>query len=141
MTAIALDAAEPQEAEGSRLADEIARAMHSRPLMSRLARVETSFGPPAGAAPSEDASTDAGAPPPLPQDDAAPLAPAFTASIEELIDDTTADAAAAAPPTADWLDAARRERSRDRLRNIAAWFTTFAIVGSIVGVAWLMLRV
>jgi hypothetical protein len=140
MTAIALDAAEPQEAEGSRLADEIARAMHSRPLMSRLARVETSFGAPATLA-ERAADVDAGSPPPIQQDGDAPLEPALTASIEELIDDTTAGAAAATPPSADWLDAARRERSRDRLRNVAAWFTTFAIAGSIVGAAWLMLRV
>lgn len=142
--------AEPEGPDGRRLADEIARAMHYRPLMSRLARVETAFTEPEGAAAPplvRDAAFAAAeaviadtAPPPVPQSAAAlPATFAYSASIEELIADA-ADAVTSAPPSAEWLSNARRERQRDRMRNAAAWLTTFAIAGSIVGAALLMIR-
>ena len=142
--------AEPAGPDGRRLADEIARAMHYRPLMSRLARVEPTFTDPEGAsapplmqhAPfaADDAAT-ADAPPPIPQTDAAvlPATFAYSASIEELIADA-ADSVTSTPPSAEWLSKARRERQRDRMRNAAAWLTTLAIAGSIVGAALVMIR-
>jgi len=142
--------AEPEGPDGSRLADEIARAMHYRPLMSRLARVETAFTEPDGtSAPplvTDGAFAAAGAaiadsaPPPIPQSAAAlPATFAYSASIEELIADA-ADSVTSVPPTADWLDKARRERQRARMRNVGAWLTTLAIAGSIFAAALLMLR-
>lgn len=143
--------AEPEGEDGHRLADEIARAMHYRPLMSRLARVEPTFtGPKATNAPplmrdaafaaAEAAMADT-APPPIPQSDAAllPATFAYSASIEELIADA-ADSVTSTPPSAEWLNKARRERQRTSIRNVAAWLTTLAIAGSIIAAALLMLR-
>lgn len=143
--------AEPEGADGRRLADEIARAMHYRPLMSRLARVEPTFTEPEGrsvpplmrdaAFATDEAATADTPPPPIPQRDAAvlPATFAYSASIEELIADA-ADSVTSAPPSAEWLNKARRERQRTRMRNVAAWLTTLAIAGSIIATALLMLR-
>ncbi len=140
MTAIATaDAAEPNETDGGRLAEEIARAMHNRPLMSRLARVGNNGGQGGAAQPRPDATLDASRlPPPSPQDDAPP-GPALTASIEELIADV-GRTVTGTPPSADWLRKAKSERRRDRMRNVAAWFTTLGIAAAIVGSALFMLR-
>lgn len=124
--------------EDRQLADDIARVMHHRPLMSRLARVETAHGEAAGfvaksatrVAPNQPAPAAAATLPPLPTD---------PRSIEEVIDDL--DHVAAPPPSAAWLDKARREHRRERMRNAMAWVTTLAIAGSIVAVAFLLLRV
>jgi hypothetical protein len=125
--------------EDRQLADDIARVMHHRPLMSRLARVETAHGEAAGfvaksatrVAPNQPAPAAAATlPPPISVD---------PRSIEEVIDDL--GHVAAPPPSAAWLDKARREHRRERMRNAMAWVTTLAIAGSIVAVAFLLLRV
>lgn len=125
-------------AEDRQLADDIARVMHHRPLMSRLARVETAHGDAAGAvaksamrlAPAPAAPTETEGPPPLPAD---------PRSIEEVIDDL--GYAASPPPTAAWLDKARRSQQKERARHAVAWVTTLAIAGVIVAAAGLLLRV
>lgn len=119
------------------LADDIARVMHHRPLMSRLARVEAEHGnaeahtakPTPQAIPESSASAEIAASPPRPAD---------ARSIEEVIDDL--DQAPAPPPSAEWLDNARRAHRTARLRHAAAWATTLAIAVAIIGVALLLLR-
>ena len=56
-----------------------------------------------------------------------------------MIDDL--DHVASPPPSAEWLDKARREHRQERTRNAMAWVTTLAIAGTIVAVAFLLLRV
>ena len=125
--------------EDRQLADDIARAMHHRPLMSRLQRVEAMHGGADGAvaqtaarlAPVPAAPPSISAlPPPIPVD---------PRSLDEVIDDL--GHVASSPPSADWLDNARRERRRQRNRNALAWVTTVLIAGSIVAAAFLLLRV
>ena len=126
-------------AEDRQLADDIARAMHHRPLMSRLQRVEAMHGNADGAvvrtasrlAPVPAAPPGIGAlPPPIPVD---------PRSLDEVIDDL--GHVASPPPSAEWLDNARRERRRLRNRNALAWVTTVAIASTIVAAAFLLLRV
>ena len=125
--------------EDRQLADDIARAMHHRPLMSRLQRVEAMHGGADGAvartaarlAPVPAAPPSISAlPPPIPVD---------PRSLDEVIDDL--GHVASAPPSAEWLDNARRERRRQRNRNALAWVTTVAIASTIVAAAFLLLRV
>lgn len=104
--------------------------------MSRLARVEAAHGnaemhtaKPAPRAIPESLSAEIAASPPLPAD---------VRSIEEVIDDL--DQGAAPPPSAKWLDNARRAHRTARLRHAAAWATTLAIAVAIIGVALLLLR-
>ncbi len=123
-------------AEDRQLADDIARVMHHRPLMSRLARVEDAHGNPAVAvaksamrlAPAAQAETEE--PPPIPAD---------PRSIEEVIDDL--GYVASLPLSAEWLDKARRSQQKERARHAFAWVTTLAIAGVIVAAAGLLLRV
>ncbi len=125
--------------EDRQLADDIARAMHHRPLMSRLQRVEALHGNADGAvtrtasrlAPVPAAAPNATAlPPPIPVD---------PRSLDEVIDDL--GHVAATPPSAEWLDNARREQRRQRNRNALAWVTTVVIASTIVAAAFLLLRV
>lgn len=127
------------------LAQEIAKAMQP-PLMSRLARVQSSFGELAGVDAVEVAPA-APVPPPIPALQlpiaaqpaaviAARLAP--SPALMDLIADDP-DAGFATPPSAAWLGKARRERNRARLRNALAWLTTLAIGGGIVASMMLML--
>ncbi len=125
--------------EDRQLADDIARAMHHRPLMSRLQRVEVMHGNAAGAvaksatrlAPAPSApSPDEALPPPLPAD---------PRSLDEVIDDL--GHFAAPPPSTEWLEKAQRQHRRERRRNALAWLTTLGIAGTIVTVAFLLLRV
>ena len=44
------------------------------------------------------------------------------------------------PSSAEWLGKAQRERSRARLRNVAAWVATLAIGASIIATTALMLQ-
>lgn len=125
--------------EDRRLADDIAHVMHHRPLMSRLARLDAAHGDAAGeiaksaAELSPPPSTPAAAEPP------APLLPSDPRSIEEVIDDL--GYVASPPPSAEWLDKARRAQRKERARHAMAWITTLAIAGTIVATASLMLRV
>ena len=82
-------------------------------------------------APSQPAPAAAETPP--------PIVSADPRSIEEVIDDL--DHVATTPPSTAWLDKARREHRRERTRNAMAWLTTLAIAGTIVAVAFLLLRV
>jgi hypothetical protein len=127
--------------EDRQLADDIARAMHHRPLMSRLQRVEVMHGNAAGAVaksatrlapvPSTPAAAPAQAlPPPIPTDQR---------SLDEVIDDL--GHFAAPPPSTEWLEKAQRARRRERTRNALAWVTTMGIASTIVAVAFLLLRV
>lgn len=123
--------------EDRQLADDIARAMHHRPLSKRLARVESSHADAAdfvarssGVATPDASATDsdieffAQAPDPR--------------SIEEVIDDL--GYAASAPPSAQWLENARRAHREARVSHALGWVTTLAIACSIIGVALLFLR-
>ncbi len=127
------------------LAQEIAKAMQP-PLMSRLARIQSSFGlaepdheghaapaaemPPAIPAPQ----LPVGAQPATPI--AAPLPP--SPALMDLIADDP-DAGFSTPPSVEWLGKARRERNRARMRNALAWLATLAIGGAIVAGTMLML--
>jgi hypothetical protein len=121
--------------EDRQLANDIARVMHHRPLISRLARVEAMHGNTAGAVHSV-ASGLAGAPA-LAETTPASL-DADPRSIEEVIDDL--GYSASPPPSAQWLDKARREQRQERARHAMAWVTTSVIAATIVGGAFLLLR-
>lgn len=120
------------------LAEDIARAMHHRPLMSRLARVEAAHGDPAGAVTKSAARLAPNPSAPAVAEAAPPLLSVDPRSIEEVIDDL--GYVASKPPSAEWLDKARREHRKERARNAIAWVTTLAIAATIVGVAFLLLR-
>ncbi len=127
------------------LAQEIAKAMQP-PLMSRLARLQGSFGE----LTSVDAVEEAPAalvPPPVPAPQlpiaaqpaaaiAARLAP--SPALRDLMADDP-DAGFSAPPSAAWLGKARRERNRARLRNALAWLATLVIGSGIVAATMLAL--
>lgn len=125
--------------EDRQLADDIARAMHHRPLMSRLQRVEAMHGGADGAV-VRSASRLAPVPAPAPSTAALPPPlPVDSRSLDEVIDDL--GHVASPPPSADWLDNARRERRRQHNRNALAWVTTVVIASTIVAAAFLLLRV
>lgn len=121
------------------LASDIARAMHHRPLMSRLQRVEAMHGNADGAV-VRSASRLAPVPAPAPSTAALPPPiPVDSRSLDEVIDDL--GHVASPPPSAEWLDNARREQRRQRNRNALAWVTTVMIASTIVAAAFLLLRV
>jgi hypothetical protein len=60
-------------------------------------------------------------------------------SLEEVIDDLGYEASP--PPSAEWLDKARREQRAERRRHAIAWVTTLGIAGTIVASASLLLRI
>ena len=124
--------------EDRQLADDIARVMHHRPLMSHLARVETAHGEAAGFVAKSATRLAPNLPAPAAAETLPPPISADPRSLEEVIDDL--DHVATTPPGATWLDTARREHRRERMRNAMAWVTTFAIAGSIVAVAFFLLR-
>jgi hypothetical protein len=113
------------------LAQEIAKAMQP-PLMSRLARIQSSFGL---AQPDHEAHAAPAAemPPAMPM-----AAPSHSPALMDLIADDP-DAGFSTPPSVEWLGKARRERNRARLRNALAWLATLAIGGTIVAGTMLML--
>lgn len=119
--------------EDRQLADDIARAMQHRPLMKRLARVEAGHG---GAAEFVAQTKTQAVPAPTAAN--APQQPLDPRSIEEVIDDL--GYAAAPPPSAQWLDNARRAHREARMSHAIAWATTLAIAASIIGMALLLLR-
>lgn len=141
---------EPIQSERD-LAAEIARVMHQRPLMNRLARVDSAY---AGAPPDEGPPDEVpaqprehSAPPVLQQP--MPSKPVGTTSSQtQSAHGTTSSQTQAAhgatierqpqrertspPRSADWLGKARREHNRARLMNAFAWLSTVAIGGTII---------
>ncbi|MGZ5851054.1 MAG: hypothetical protein ACXWJH_00605, partial [Hyphomicrobium sp.] len=98
------------------LAQEIAKAMQP-PLMSRLSRIQRSFGEPAEAGTHDSPAPAAGSPLPVPE--AAAPSPMSAAMRDLMADDP--DAGFSTPPSAAWLGKARRERNRARLNDAIAW--------------------
>ena len=120
-------------ADDRQLADDIARAMRHRPLMSRLGRVDAvNAKTPVAAVRATPlaAVPDAAEPPPVAED---------PRSIEEVIDDL--GYAASPPPSAQWLDKARSAQRAERRRHAIAWVTTLGIAGAIVASASLLLHI
>lgn len=139
----------PDEAQ---LADEIARVMHDRPLMSRLERVGQAYG----TEPSGRVHTlrppmhprVAATPPPVPSyayepnrfqaAEQAAIDSAQTAAVFGFRADND-DVVVVPPPSAEWLEKARRERSIARLRNVLAWAAAIGIGAGIISAATLIL--
>lgn len=122
------------------LAEDIARAMQHRPLMSRLARIEAAYAELPGVLPPRAAS----APPPIPANQDAPPSPlaangAPATPIDQLMEEFGAETTTP-PSSAEWLGKARRERNRARMRNVAAWFATLTIGGTIIALTTLMIK-
>lgn len=116
------------------LAAEIARAMHRRPLMKRLARIESVYV----SVPTENGSTQSGEPNSAPilsspamlsQPAALTLSPAHHAPVEHCQPQSERTSP---PRSAEWLGKARRQRNRERLKNALAWLSTMAIGGTII---------
>jgi len=132
---------EPTQSERD-LAAEIARAMHRRPLMNRLARIESAH---AGVLP-ENGLTQSGqpssapilSPPPMPSHAAvATSSPAQAAPIDSVQNHWEGFSP---PGSTEWLSKARRERNRSRLKNGLAWLSTVAIGGMIIASTILALQ-
>ena len=123
--------------EDRQLADDTARVMHHRPLISRLARVEAMHGNPASTVTNTASNLAFAGAPALAEATPAHL-DADPRSIEEVIDDL--GYSASPPPSALWLDKARREKRQERTRHAMAWVTTFVIAATIVGGAFVLLR-
>jgi hypothetical protein len=123
------------------LAEDIARAMQHRPLMSRLARIEAAYTDEApGVLPSRVSET--ALPPPIPVNVNPPETLAANASalpIEQLMEEFGADEPIL-PSSAEWLGKARREHAHARLRNFAGWFATLTIGGSILALVTLIIK-
>jgi hypothetical protein len=104
------------------LAAEIASAMHQRPLMNRLAHVESAYagGPP----------DNGWAQPPMPSQPvgatSSPTQAAHAVPVQPQRERTSP------PRSSEWLSKARRERNRERLRNAFAWLSTVVIGGTII---------
>ncbi len=135
---------EPIQSERD-LAAEIARVMHQRPLMNRLARVESAYaGAPPDKGPPDKGPPDEG--PPQPREHSSP--PVLQQPMPSKPVGTTSSQTQAAhgatierqpqrertspPRSAAWLGKARRERNRARLMNAFAWLSTVAIGGTII---------
>ena len=131
---------EPIQSERD-LAAEIARVMHQRPLMNRLARVESAY---AGAPPDEGPPDEV---PPQPREHSSPPVLRQPPMPSKPVGTTSSQTQAAhgatierqplrerttPPRSADWLGKARRERNRARLMNAFAWLSTVAIGGTII---------
>ncbi len=129
-------AAEPEEAHDPELerylVQEIARASRRRPLMKRLERVESAYAELPGNLPASAAAPPL--PPPLPSLDVAPApaSPAFIAPIDQLMEAFGENLDTDPPPSAEWLETARRERRQARHRTAFAWIATLAIGAAII---------
>ena len=124
------------------LAEDIARAMQHRPLMSRLARIEAAYTDEVpGVLPARMSETTL--PPPIPVNDGPPATLAVNGSaampIDQLMEEFGAEVPAL-PSPAEWLGKARREHAHARLRNVAAWFATLTIGGSILALVTLVIK-
>lgn len=121
--------------EDRQLADDIARAMHHRPLLSRLSHVEAIHGDAAAAL--ANAVPSATNPQEIGSLESAPPLGDFR-SLEEVIDDLGQPPGP--PPSAQWLENARLTHRQNRVSHVVAWITTLCIAVSIVGVAALLFR-
>ena len=124
--------------EEHQLASEIAQAMNRRPLLSRLARVEPKHP---DAAEFAARATEKAAPEAFTENEGevhAP-APADPRSLDEVIDDL--GQVTMTPPSAEWLENARRAHRQEKVSNVIAWATTLVIAVGIIGLAALLLRV
>ena len=128
------------------LADKIASAMYDRPLMSRLERVGAAYAPPPlvpNSAPRAAIGPNpAMTPPPIPgQQRGVHLSATGMghAPVDGFFADND-DVPTSPPPSAEWLKKARRERSRARRSNAAAWLATLAIGGAIISTTMLVLQ-
>ena len=126
---------EPIQSERD-LAAEIARAIHQRPLMNRLARVESTY---AGAPPDKgSAQPPEHSSPPVLQQQPMPSKPVGTTSSQTqaahgaTIERQPQRERTSPPRSADWLGKARRERNRARLMNAVAWLSPVAFGGAII---------
>jgi hypothetical protein len=127
------------------LAQEIAKAMQP-PLMSRLARIQSTFAGLAEPDHEAHATPPMEIPPPISvphltvgAQPAMPVAaPPPSPALTDLMADDP-DAGFSTPPSVAWLGKARRERNRARLSNALAWLATLAIGGGIVAGTMLML--
>ena len=122
------------------LAVEIARVMHQRPLMNRLARVESAY---AGAPPDKGPPDEGPAQPrehssppvlqqPMPSKPVGTTSSQTQAAHGATIERQPQRERTSPPRSADWLGKARRERNRARLMNAFAWLSTVAIGGTII---------
>ena len=140
------DRDQDNEAE-QELAARLSRTMNHRPLMNRLARVQAAYhDTPRAPEPPVVASV----PPPLPppeEEPSQPLAGAQAAAetpsrpIAELMQEFGGEPVELPEASTAWIGNAERERGRNYIHNIAAWFATAAIGCSVVGIVVLMLRV
>ncbi len=131
---------EPIQSERD-LAAEIARVMHQRPLMNRLARVETAYagappdkGPPdeGPAQPREHSSPPVLQQPPMPSKPVGTTSSQTQSAHGATIERQPRGERTSPPRSAAWLGKARRERNRARLMNAFAWLSTVAIGGTII---------
>ncbi len=126
---------EPIQSERD-LAAEIARAMHQRPLMNRLAHVESAYAgvPPdkGSAQPREHSSAPVLEQPPMPSKPVGTTSSQTQAAHGATIERQAQRERTSPPRSADWLGEARRERNRARLMNAVAWLSTVAIGGAII---------
>ncbi len=135
---------EPTKSETD-LAAEIARAIHRRPLMNRLAQVKPAY---AGEL-HQNGSTilgDSGSAPAL-SPTTRPSQPVFAASspvqaaYSMPIEGLQPQQERTSPPqTADWLGKAQRERNRARIKNALAWLSTVAIGVTIIVTTMMVLQ-
>ena len=126
---------EPIQSERD-LAAEIARVMHQRPLMNRLARVESAYvgvPPDKGSAqPPEHSSPPVLEQQPMPSKSVGTTSSQTQAAHGATIERQPQRERTSPPRSADWLGKARRERKRARLMNAVAWLSTVAIGGAII---------
>ncbi len=126
---------EPIQSERD-LAAEIARVMHQRPLMNRLARVESAYAgaPPdkESAQPREQSSPPVLRQPPMPSKPVGTTSSQTQAAHGATIERQPQRERTTPPRSAAWLGKARRERNRARLMNAFAWLSTVAIGGTII---------
>lgn len=128
------------------LAEEIARAMARRPLMSRLASIQEARAEVASTLDRFEAATvvtDDALPPPVPSLSEPPPLPEMSeaeadARFAEVFDETLPPTTP--PSSVEWLRRARRERRRERLRQAGGWLATIAIGATIIGTTAMMLQ-
>lgn len=128
------------------LAEEIARAMARRPLMSRLASIQEARAEVASTLDRLEATTiaaDDALPPPIPSPSEPPPLPQMSeeeadARFAEVFDETLPPTTP--PSSVEWLRRARRERRRERMRQAGGWLATIAIGATIIGTTAMMLQ-
>ena len=135
----------PSAQDERQLAEEIARAMTNRPLMSRLESIQEARSEVASTLETLETATiaDAKTPPPLPDRAEPPPLPEtpdadFAGQDAEVFDDTLPPTTP--PSSVEWLRKARRERRRERLRQAGGWLATIAIGVTIIGTTAIMLQ-